>query len=52
MKTFTEEEIDTLIILKFRKLVTEAGHPSYLSNAELGKLFKCSGSHIRRQYLA
>ena len=51
MKTFSEDQIDTIIKLKFRKLVTEAGHPSYMSNNALAKLFKCSYSHIRRQYL-
>ena len=51
MKVFSEEQIDTIVKLKFGKLVTTPGHPAYMSNAALGKLFKCSHSHIRRQYL-
>ena len=52
MKIFSEQQIDQIIQLKFGKLVTEAGHPSYASNELLGKLFKVSGSQIRRLYLA
>ena len=44
--------MDDIIKLKFGKLVTSLNHTSYISNRILGKLFKVSGTQIRRLYLA
>ena len=52
MKEFTEQQVDKIIMLKWGKLVTEASGPTYTSNRALGKLFKVSGSQIRKLYLA
>ena len=51
MKIFTEQQVDDLIKLKFGRLVTERGHQSFVSNQLLGRLFKVSGTQIRRLYL-
>ena len=51
MKIFSEQQVDDLIKLKFSKLVHDRGHPSYVSNDLLGKLFKVSGCKIRSLYL-
>ena len=48
MKVFSEEQIDKIIMLKYGRMVNEAGSPSYISNKALGKLFKVSYSHVRR----
>ena len=47
MKTFTEQQIDDIIKLKFGKLVTTPKFTSYVSNKVLGQLFGVSGSQIR-----
>ena len=47
MKEFSERQVDDLLKLKFGAVVTEHGHPSYVSNQVLGKLFNCSGSKVR-----
>ena len=52
MKTFTEQQIDDLIKLKFGKLVATPKHTSYASDRVLGKIFGVSGSQIRRLYRA
>ena len=52
MKTFTEQQVDDLIKLKFGKLVTTPRHTSYASDRILGKIFDVSGSQIRRLYRA
>ena len=52
MKQFSEEQIDGIIRLKWGRLVTEPSGPSLTSNRALGKLFKVSGSQIRKLYLA
>ena len=52
MKTFTEQQVDDLIKLKFGKLVTTPRHTSYASDRILGKIFGVSGSQIRRLYRA
>ena len=44
---FTAQDVDLMILLKFRKQVDSHHHPSYMSNAAIGKLFKCSGESIR-----
>ena len=40
-----------MIRLKFGALVTTMAPVSYVSNNKLGKIFKCSGAHIRKLYL-
>ena len=52
MKEFTKQQVDDIIKLKFGWLVTSAHHTSYVPNRVLGQLFSCSGSHIRRLYMA
>ena len=52
MKSYTEEQVDAIIKLKFGKLVTAMPPVSYVSNQKLGKLFKCSATHIYRLYTA
>ena len=52
MKEFSERQVDDLLKLKFGAVVTEHGHPSYVSNQVLGKLFNCSGSKVRQLYMA
>ena len=51
VKHFSNDQIDGIIRMKFGRMVASQFHTSYLSNAILGKLFKCSGSHIRQLYL-
>ena len=52
MKTFTEQQVDDLIKLKWGKLVVEPGHQAYVSDKVLAKIYRCSQSHIRKQYTA
>ena len=52
MKTYSEQQVDDLIKLKFGQLVDTPQHRSYASNKLLGKIFGCSGSKIRRLYMA
>ena len=52
MKTYSEQQVDDMIKLKFGQLVTTPHHRSYASNKLLGKLFGCSGSKIRQLYMA
>ena len=41
-----------MVRLKFGALVTAMPPVSYVSNNKLGRIFKCSGGHIRNLYLA
>ena len=50
MKTFTDAQVDDIILLKFGRLVTELQHRSYVSDCYLGKIFKVSATQIRRLY--
>ena len=52
MKEFTEAQVDDIIKLKFGQLVTSASNTSYVPNWKLGKIFGCSGNHIRQLYMA
>ena len=47
VKHFSNDQVDSIIRMKFGRMVASQFHTSYLSNATLGRLFKCSGSHIR-----
>lgn len=51
VKEYSELQVDAIIKLKFGSLVEDGNHKSYVSNAILGKLFKCSDSKIRQLYL-
>ena len=51
MKQFTEEQIDSLIRMKFGQLVYELPSMAYVSNRVLGKVFRASQSKIRRAYM-
>ena len=44
----TLEQIDQMIVLKYRRLVTSQDHPAYVSNNTLGKIFGIDGSSVRR----
>ena len=46
MKTFTNEQVDDIIKLKFGSMVAAENSKFYISNKILGKLFKVSGSKI------
>ena len=48
----TDDDVDTIIQLKWGRLVDSQFHRAFLSNAALGKLFKCSHESIRQAYLA
>jgi len=52
MKEYSEQQVKDMIKLKFGKDVEDHHHLSYVSNRLLGKLFGCSGSQVRRLYLA
>ena len=41
-RTWSTEEVDKLILLKFGGMVDSPFHLSYINNENLGKLFKCS----------
>ena len=43
--------MDALVKLKFGALVTAKPAISLLSDAVLGKVFKCSAYHVRSQYM-
>ena len=43
--------IDQMILLKWHMRVTSPDHPSFVTNATLGKLYGVDGSSIRRLYL-
>ena len=51
MKEYTEQQVQDLVKLKFGALVDSANNTSFVSNALLGKLFRCSASKARRLYL-
>ena len=42
MKEFTDKIIDDIIKIKFGRLVSEPGHPAFVSNQVLGKIFGVS----------
>ena len=50
MKEFTAAQVDSIIILKWGRLVTDASGPTLTSNAALGKVFQVSGTKIRQLY--
>ena len=52
MKHYSELQVDAIIKIKFGKLVVDNKHTSYVSNAMLGRLFKCSASKIRQLYMS
>ena len=52
MKTFTKEQVDDIIKLKFGRLVTSASNISYVPNHVLGKIFGVSKTRIRQLYMA
>jgi len=51
VKEYSELQVDAIIKLKFGSLVENRDRKSYVSNATLGKLFKCSPEKIRQLYL-
>ena len=48
MKNFTEEQVDTMIKLRYGALVDNYDAPSHVPFWKLGKIFKCSGTLVRR----
>ena len=51
VKKYTEQQVDAMIRLKFGRMVDSQYHTAYVSNALLGRLFKCSGSKVRELYM-
>ena len=51
VKQFTDAQVDAIIRMKFGRIVTSHFNTSYVSNARLGRLFRCSASKIRELYL-
>ena len=51
MKHFTEEQVDTIIKLKWGSLVSDASGSTLTSNSALGKVFKVSAEKIRQLYM-
>ena len=51
VKQYSELQVDAIIRMKFGCPVASQFNTSYVSNARLGKLFKCSASKIRQLYL-
>lgn len=51
MKVYTEEQIDSIIKLRYGSLVTDPDHTAHVSLSKLGRLFRCSGTHIRSLYM-
>ena len=47
VKTYTEKEVEAMIVLRYRRLVNTANHPSFATYEQLGKLFKCSRTLVR-----
>ena len=52
VKSFSEQQVDDLIKLKYGKLVTSDKNTQYISNAVLGRIFGVSASKIRELYMA
>ena len=52
MKTYSELQIDAMMKLRFGALLTKDPKTCFLSYASLGKLFKCTGNHVRNLILA
>ena len=52
MKTYSEQQVEDMIKLKFGQLVSTPHHRSFVSNKLLGKIFGCSGCKIRQLYMA
>ena len=48
MKEFSDQQVDDILRLKYGRLVSEANHAAYATNATLGKIFKVSGGKIRQ----
>ena len=51
MKQFSEQQIDDILKLKFRAVVTSHPRTAYITNKALGQAFGVSASHIRKLYL-
>ena len=49
-RTFTEDQIDDIIKLKWGRLVEDAAGPTFTSDAALGKVFGVSATKIRDLY--
>ena len=47
----TTEQVDMMIRIKWGKWVPNTSHTSFLSNADIGKLFNIDGSSVRRLYM-
>ena len=51
VKNYTPAQVDAIIRMKFGRPVTSQFNLSYVSNAMLGRLFKCSATTIRELYM-
>ena len=52
MKHFTKDQVNDMIKLRFGGLVNSLEAKSYTSYGKLGKVFGCSGQHVRRLIVA
>ena len=52
MKHYTEAQVDHIIKIKFGELVGAKPPRSYMSDAVLARIYKCSPSQIRRLYMS
>ena len=48
MKHFTDEHVEAMIKLRYGGLVNSYEAPSYVPFWKLGKIFKCSGTLVRK----
>ena len=47
VKNFTAADVDAMIVLRFRRLVTSLDHPAFVTYDKLGRLFKISITKVR-----
>lgn len=47
VKAYSSKEVDAMIVVRYRELRDTLAAPAFVSYEQLGKLFKCSGSHVR-----
>ena len=51
MKEYSQLQVEAIVKMKFGRMVNTQFHTSYVSNAILGRLFKCSASKVRQLYM-
>ena len=51
MKTFTPEQVDDMIKLRYGSMVDHIDAKSYTSYVAIGKIFGCSNEHVKQLML-